>query len=621
VKYLSTAQILESVEKLKPHNGFFGITFLVAKKNKLPVGKSISFHLDAANQRFLDDYYRPNSASQYYFRPYRENFLAKEWTNPDYAGKGLQRVNTAGFGRAFLHESNTSLWGWHTDYVQSLKKRLRNRRLPLFHMAVWILRKDGWSKSITRSDILKKFIADFHLTKLEIEALSSTEIDSRLPEAEAFQATPSTWDDVQSSFQPPPDFRPTGAGALSFLEINGIGPTKSCAIEFGDRLNILTGDNGLGKTFVLDAAWYALTGQWAGDPLIPADSDSKVEPSIKFSISSDSHHKKTPVTATFDFHAGTWHEEGKRREIPGLVVYARVDGSFAVWDPAAPVTTGQSPALKFSREGVWDGIPGRIEGLIRDWGRWQSKDETSPFDVFVAVLERLSPPDLGKLTPGDPVRLTGDPREIPTLVHPYDTVPITQTSAGVRRIVTLAYLIVWAWSEHELHCRRKARTTDSKMVILVDEVEAHLHPKWQRVILPALLDISKSLSDHLAIQLLLTTHSPLVLASGESVFEDADDKLFSLDLNASRAVTLQERQFVKYGRIDSWLRSPIFQLDQARSTDAEAIIRQAVELQTASKSSKAEVEVLTKKLIDVLPVEDPFWPRWILFARSHEVKI
>ena len=30
-------------------------------------------------------------------------------------------------------------------------------------------------------------------------------------------------------------------------------------MEFGQRLNILTGDNGLGKSFILDCAWWAMT--------------------------------------------------------------------------------------------------------------------------------------------------------------------------------------------------------------------------------------------------------------------------------------------------------------------------------------------------------------------------
>jgi predicted ATP-binding protein involved in virulence len=53
------------------------------------------------------------------------------------------------------------------------------------------------------------------------------------------------------------------------LALTGVGPAKQIELDLSPRLNILTGDNGLGKTFVLDCAWWALSGEWA-DPEIPA---------------------------------------------------------------------------------------------------------------------------------------------------------------------------------------------------------------------------------------------------------------------------------------------------------------------------------------------------------------
>jgi hypothetical protein len=61
--------------------------------------------------------------------------------------------------------------------------------------------------------------------------------------------------------------------------------------------------------------------------------------------------------------------------------------------------------------------------------------------------------DLGWLEPGNPVRLPHDAREIPTLRHLYGEVPIVYASAGVRRIITLAYLIVWAWEEQKIQAK------------------------------------------------------------------------------------------------------------------------------------------------------------------------
>ena len=47
-------------------------------------------------------------------------------------------------------------------------------------------------------------------------------------------------------------------------------------------------------------------------------------------------------------------------------------------------------------------------------------------------------------------------------------------------------------------------------VVLIDELDLHLHPRWQRVALPRLRDAFPRL------QFIITTHSPQVLSSAEN---------------------------------------------------------------------------------------------------------
>jgi recombinational DNA repair ATPase RecF len=49
---------------------------------------------------------------------------------------------------------------------------------------------------------------------------------------------------------------------LHQLELCNVGPAPHLTLELGPRLNLITGDNGLGKSFLLDAAWFALTRRW-----------------------------------------------------------------------------------------------------------------------------------------------------------------------------------------------------------------------------------------------------------------------------------------------------------------------------------------------------------------------
>ena len=48
---------------------------------------------------------------------------------------------------------------------------------------------------------------------------------------------------------------------------------------------------------------------------------------------------------------------------------------------------------------------------------------------------------------------------------------------------------------------------EGKGVIFIDEIELHLHPKWQREILPKLVEIFPNC------QFIVTTHSPQVISS------------------------------------------------------------------------------------------------------------
>ncbi len=435
---------------------------------------------------------------------------------------------------------------------------------------------------------------------------------------------PAKWQQVLEGYAPPEDVPPEQSGTLQFLEFSGLGPVKSLRLDPGQRLNLVTGDNGLGKTFLLDIAWWALTQEWAEKPIIPLDR-SVSDVWVKFLVATSPEAR--PVSAKFDRSSFQWQMPKQLPAMSSLVVYARVDGSFAVWDPANAIlsgsmTPGQRRSVGFTREEVWNGKPPQIEGLILDVVKWQSRPDKYPaFHTFEKVLKRIGPPDLGDLSLDEPQRPRGQNREIPTLRHPYGTVPITYESAGIRRVMTLAYLIVWAWEEHKIQARQAGEKEERQMVIILDEAEAHLHPKWQRVLLPALVGVGADLHEELAVQFLVATHSPLVMASAEPIFDPDKDKLFHLDMTQEGKASFKELEFALQGSSDSWLQSDVFGLRFAGSAEAERALRKATELLEGGSATKEEVEIVSKELTEHVASEDPFWMRWVLFAAKHGVEL
>jgi hypothetical protein len=103
------------------------MTFLVFKKEGLPVGDVAEIPVDSRNKDFLDTYYKPAKNSEFYYRVFRPSDKRKSWVASDYASSGLQSINTRTFGNAFIHERDTEVWGWKPNYVEILKSLLRKR--------------------------------------------------------------------------------------------------------------------------------------------------------------------------------------------------------------------------------------------------------------------------------------------------------------------------------------------------------------------------------------------------------------------------------------------------------------------------------------------------------------
>lgn len=621
-KYFTAQNVAESIEALNDVHSFHGITFLACKHAALPIGSPISFQMDSYTDAFLRKHHRIDPTSDWFFQPFKSSDSTKKWVRPDYSAKGLQAVNTRTFRDAFVHDHNTRIWGWANNYVEVLQSKLpKKKKIPAFHLATWLYQKHAWDDATTPSDVVNTFLSEFKITHEEIGALFDLSIPPAASTKDIFGGAVYEWAELRVLLPSAPDSKPDQGGTLAYLETIGIGPAEKFILEPADRLTLITGDNGLGKTFLLECCWWALTGTWADRPIHSNHHAHQDKVEITFAIKG-SGAKPEHKTIAFDWKAMTWPAQKKRPTIPGLVVYARVDGSFAVWDPAkhGNALPAQQQAV-FSSEEVWNGQQGQIEGLIRDWVRWQNNPLKSPFETFKKVLAHLSPPDLGILEPGEAVRVLGDSREIPTIKHPYGVTPIIHSSAGVRRIVTLAYLVVWAWTEHVITAELARTAPQSRIVVLVDEMEAHLHPRWQRAVLPALMSIQGMLSSELKAQYIVATHSPLVMASSETIFNSETDSLVHLDISETGKVSLKEIEYMKFGDVSSWLTSPVFELRHARSAEAESAIEDAKKLQGRTDVSTSEVRTVSERLIRYLSSDDKFWPRWIFFAEQHGVQL
>jgi hypothetical protein len=435
---------------------------------------------------------------------------------------------------------------------------------------------------------------------------------------------------------------------LRKLGLHHVGPAEHLVLDpVAKRLNLITGDNGLGKSFLLEAAWWALTRTWH-EPAIPSAPNAKIEHHF------DGAKSVSKGPTTWDPRGQQWKRALGRPANPGLVLYARVDGSFSVWDPARNYRLyhrqdggrAESPsAYQFSPGEVLFGLrrPATLAGdtreetlclgLIDEWREWQRAKDPR-FEMLERLLALLGPDDQ-PLTPGKPVRPTlDDVRVIPTVRMPYaQDVPITYAPAGVKRMANLAYLLTWAISCHLDEVSRRVEEgtefhASQQVIVLIDEPETHLHPRWQRTVLPSLIRaVSRGFGTWAPkVQFLVATHSPLVLASVESLFDRTQDALWKLDLEPAangapgRVVIQKEEQEYRRGEASAWLRSDVFDHTSPYSKEAQDAIDRAMALLRSGKPSIGEVRAVTDALRGALSETDRMWVRWGGFAREHGVE-
>ncbi len=166
---------------------------------------------------------------------------------------------------------------------------------------------------------------------------------------------------------------------------------------------------------------------------------------------------------------------------------------------------------------------------------------------------------------------------------PWGFSPISALSDDYRSTIqwTLDFL---SWSIYADRLRDQASIGG---ILLIDEIEQHLHPRWQRFIAQRL---RKQFPDT---QIISTTHTPLV-ASGMADIDDGI--LMKLDLTETKSIKVQiiERDMIDGKRADQILTSEAFGLYTTRNPGSQEEIDRYAELLGKFKRTRAETHELNQ---------------------------
>jgi hypothetical protein len=119
-------------------------------------------------------------------------------------------------------------------------------------------------------------------------------------------------------------------------------------------------------------------------------------------------------------------------------------------------------------------------------------------------------------------------------------------------------------------------------LLLIDEIDLHLHPEWQRRVLPSLHKVFPNL------QVIATSHSPMVAGSVDS------SAVLALRRQGPRVHVLANIEPMAGWRADQILTSEMFGLESTRSVEVEAQLERFSELATADWTGPEEENELAE---------------------------
>ena len=169
------------------------------------------------------------------------------------------------------------------------------------------------------------------------------------------------------------------------------------------------------------------------------------------------------------------------------------------------------------------------------------------------------------------------------------SLPLNALSQGTQSIVQWLARFLFGYAEYYDYPEKLG---DKPAILIVDEIDAHLHPSWQRRIIPALTGNFPNL------QIFCATHSPLMLAG----LEEGQAQLLSRD--ADGEVTVSRNRWDMAGwSAEEILRSVLGVRDTMDLTTASEIDRMG-ELsikETLTETEKDELDKLRQRVGEVLP--------------------
>lgn len=358
---------------------------------------------------------------------------------------------------------------------------------------------------------------------------------------------------VQAGAPPSHDVSGVGDPNLTRIELRNIGPFASLDLDISKLRTILLGDNGVGKSTILKAIALAIVGSegrhYAARILKSGESFGSV--SVMTRRNPSGYLTEIQRVGT---DAEVFSRSGRMLETEGWVALGFPPLRTTSWSPTKGpqgVTTRRPTAAD-----VLPLLSGDIDYRMDDLKQWLVNTDAATRDKrgtpeSIALAKRVLKTFIGAvgtLAEGLYVSFEEVTPDFRVLVRtPDGVVQIEALSQGMTSLLSWIGIVVQRL--HEI-APEDVDPMNGPALILMDEIDAHMHPAWQQKLLPRLQSLLPN------VQIIASTHSPLVVAG----LEVSEVVRFDRDSDG-RVVRLVLEKDMTIGRADQILTGDLFGLD------------------------------------------------------------
>lgn len=352
---------------------------------------------------------------------------------------------------------------------------------------------------------------------------------------------------------------------LTSAKIKNFKGIEEWNIIFEPGVNLIKGVNGRGKTSVLEAIAVGLGGFVAGLDGVATRHFSREEiRQVYTTVGDGSYGKKivvpTEVYLEADVDGVSYDWVRGRKDIKTSRSTIQPRDICQKASLMANEENKELPVLAYLGAGrVWSQRRERVENIFRkqyfrtvgytdalhdasniklllNWCvkmeqvAWQKEKKIAEYEAVKKAVSDF----MQYMEPGDVCRVFYDKQQEELMYERgQEVLPVMSLSAGYQSLVWMVFDIAYRMAV--LNPFMKDDIAKASGIVLIDEIDMHLHPKWQWNIINALRNVFPN------VQFIAATHSPILFASAKDVWlidVDAEEIEYShshygIDINTS----------------------------------------------------------------------------------------